>query len=430
MMKNFKYVAMMAAALTLGLSSCSNNDDLGNGETIDTGRPTKMTLAITQPTTYATDGNATAAEVDIKTVDVYIYSGSTFIKRENFKVDDGDFVQDSTDPAVWKLATGKEITTTTGAKNIYVGVNLSEELAGKIAGTNPGTFAQTVASAAALNSDGFAMFSRTTTTADLVATDATDYDTKNTVSTTVARLLAKVVVKEKSSSATVAPEGKFHNLKFTVHNVNTKFFPLPSATFVDPNHESQTVFSDFIKGTSYTNVNKSTVTDPEDIKAIYTTENTSLGDLQGDHTYVHVEAAFVPTTINGWVGENLTTEADINPGDIFYRVIVEGKNYYFSDKDQATAYASAKTGTLTEYIGGLSYYNVFLNPNPAKGENKFDVLRNTIYTVNITKINGLGEGKDVAIDPEVPIVAPTNLSVEIDIEDWSTNDQDSELTGK
>ncbi|MFV0589275.1 fimbrial protein, partial [Bacteroides reticulotermitis] len=125
MMKNFKYVAMMAAALTLGFSSCSNNDDLGNGDTIESGRPTKMTLAIAQPVTYAPDGNATTDETKIESVDVYIYSGSTFLKREHLTITDFDAGAGN----VWTLKKAKEIATTTGAKTIYVGVNLPTTLA-------------------------------------------------------------------------------------------------------------------------------------------------------------------------------------------------------------------------------------------------------------------------------------------------------------
>ena len=435
MKANFKYVMMMAAALTLGFSSCSNNDDLGNGDTIESGRPTKMTLAITQPTTYAGgDDNATAAEVDIKTVDVYIYNGTTFMKREHFAI--GDF--DSAGDNAWKLKNEKRITTTTGAKTIYVGVNLPTTLAGDIEGTNPGTIAQTVADAAALNSDGFAMFSRTKATADLVDVDATDYDTKNTVSTTVARLLAKVVVKEGSTLSGESLEGDLTDLKFTINNVNTKFFPLPSATFLDPNHTSpwSATSTDFIKeGTVYMAVGESSTAVTTTDHAIYTTENTSAGELQGDHTYVRVKGIFVPSTIKEWDGSSLTTSSTAHiKGNDFYKVVVDGEKHFFSNGAQAADYANKKANDVyVTYTGGVTYYNVFLNPVPAKGEKKFDVLRNTIYTVNITKVNGVGEGdgeNTVVTDPEEPIAAPTNLSVEIDIEDWSTNNQDSELTGK
>ncbi|HJD75106.1 MAG TPA: Mfa1 family fimbria major subunit [Bacteroides reticulotermitis] len=432
MMKNFKYAAMMAAALTLSFSSCSNNEDLGNEGIAVAGSPTKMTLAITQPSTYAADGNATGDEVSIKTVDVYIYSGTTFVKRQSLSVAAGDFVQDGTDPAIWKLASGKEIATTTGSKTIYVGVNLSATLADAIAGTDPAAIAQTIADASQLQGvTGFAMFSREGKTADLVAVDDSDYPTKNTVKVGVARLLAKVVVKQGAGLLnTDITGGVLHDLEFTVSNVNTKFFPLPSTTFVDPNHTSPwSMLSEFIAGTSYEGVNASSAS-VTTANAIYTTENTSAGDLQGEHTYVSVRGTFVPTTINGWDGTDLTTETGIAKGDTFYKVVVNGKSYFFSDATQAADYASDKSSTLVEYTNGLAYYNVFLNPKPDSGkEMKFDVLRNTIYTVNITKINGLGDGED-PLDPTDPIDGPTNLSVEIDIEDWAMKSQDSELTGK
>ena len=440
MMKNFKYVMLMAAALTMGLSSCSNNDDLGNGETIDTGRPTKMTLAITQPTTYAADGNATGAEVDIKTVDVYIYSGTTFLKRAGLTA--SDFTKGANN--VWTLKEGSKIATTTGAKTIYVGVNLPTtpsslpDIAAGIEGTNPATFAQTITAATDLGTTaaGYAMFSREAKTVNLVAPDAGGYETTNKVKVSVARLLAKVVVKKGSGlTDTKITGGNFTSFEFAVSNVNTKFFPLPSATFADPNYTTPwPTLGDFIPAVnaSYVGINNAGVIPVENIKAVYTTENTSEGFLQGEHTYASVRGKFVPTTISGWNGTEITGNGGpLNADGDFYKVVVDGKNYFFSVEAQAKGCAQSKAnGVYVKYTKGWAYYNVFLNPTAGGGEQKFDVLRNTIYTVNITKINGLGDGEDKVVEPEEPIGAPTNLSVEINIEAWSTNDQDSELTGK
>lgn len=431
MMKNFKYVTMMAAALVLGFSSCSNNDELGEG-TLGNGSPTKMTLAIAQPTTYANgDSNATVDETNIKFVDVYIYAGTSFMKRERFAA--SDFVQDGTDPNIWRLASGKEIITTTGEKKIYVGVNLPVDLAVAIEGSNPASMAQTISSASELGNiaNGYAMFNRTETSATLVAIDDQEFSTKNTVKVGVARLLAKVVVEKAASLSMDVTDGTLQDLKFTVSNVNTKFFPLPSATYIDPNHTSPwSELGDFISGVNYEDVNANG-TAIDVAKAIYATENTSEGQFQGDHTYVSVRGSFVPNVINGWDGNALTTEVAITPGTTFYKVVVNGQSTYFSNQAQANSYADEKEGTMVLYTDGFVYYNIFLNPNPeADKEKKFDVLRNTIYKVKITKINGVGDGEDVIVEPEEPITGPTNISVEIDVEDWSMKEQESELTGK
>ena len=79
----FKYAIMAVAALTLGLTSCSNDDEVTGGGT-DNGKETYMKVSINFPSAnnprtraVATDDqNATDDEADVKTVDVYLYSGS------------------------------------------------------------------------------------------------------------------------------------------------------------------------------------------------------------------------------------------------------------------------------------------------------------------------------------------------------------------
>ncbi|MFV0589410.1 Mfa1 family fimbria major subunit, partial [Bacteroides reticulotermitis] len=394
------------------------------------------TLAIAQPVTYAPDGNATTDETKIESVDVYIYSGSTFLKREHLTITDFDAGAGN----VWTLKKAKEIATTTGAKTIYVGVNLPTTLATKIEGTNPATFAQTITAATDLGTDGagYAMFSREAKTVNLVAPDADGYEITNKVKVSVARLLAKVVVNKGEHLTGESLEGKLllqDDFKFTVNNVNKKFFPVPAADFSDPNYSSLWgELSDFMAGTSYAKVNpyNTSVTAGN---SIYTTENTSAGDKQGDHTYVRIKGKFVPNKIVKWDGGKFVDGDPIGVEGDFYKVVADGEKHFFSSKQDAEKYATTKPlATITKYTKGMTSYNVFLNPKPAADkENKFDVLRNTIYTVNITKVNGVGEGDDedtVTTDPEIPISAPTNLLVEIDVAAWAINNQDSELTGK
>lgn len=437
----FKYVVMLLASLTIAFSSCSNdNDGIEIDKPVAEGLSTKMSLVLVQPKTYApVDANATEEELALKTVDVYIHDANgVFVKRENFNVTGGDFVQDATDKEVWRLAPGKSISTTTGVKQIYVGVNLSSDIANAIEGTNPASFAQTIAVATELGNTaaGYAMFSTEVQSADLIELDETGDMTANTVSVGVARLLAKVVVEQAAGLSLDIRGGKIQDLKFNVSNVNTKFFALPDrVTFKDPNHESPAVFAEFIKGleANYTGIN-ATGTSVTDAGAVYTTENTSEGNLQGEHTYASVRGTFVPAETYSWNGTVLEKEAgEVVAGTTFYKVIADGQIYYFTEKGGgiygAEGFAAEKSSESVEYKDGLCYYNVFLNPKPVGGETKYDILRNTIYTVRVTKINGLGDSSDSVV-PTDPIADLTALSVEIEIEDWAQVSQDSELTGK
>ena len=437
----FKYVVMLLASLTIVFSSCSNdNDGIEIDKPVAEGLSTKMSLVLVQPKTYApVDANATEEELALKTVDVYIHDANgVFVKRESFNVTGGDFVQDETDKEVWRLAPGKSISTTTGVKQIYVGVNLSSDIANAIEGTNPASFAQTIAAAIELGNTaaGYAMFSTEPQTADLIELDDADDMTANTVSVSVARLLAKVVVEQAAGLPLDIRGGKIQDLEFNVSNINTKFFALPDrVTFKDPNHESPANFAEFIKGseTNYTGIN-ATGTDATDATAVYTTENTSEGNLQGEHTYVSVRGTFTPAEYYSYNGTDLKKEAgEVTAGTTFYKVIADGQIYYFTEKGVgiygAEGFASSKGSTSVEYRDGLCYYNVFLNPKSENTKEKYDILRNTIYTVRVTKINGIGDSSDSVVAEE-PIADLTALSVEVEIEDWAQVSQDSELTGK
>lgn len=434
MKTKFKYATLLTVASLLGFTACSSDDEV-TGKTPETGTPTNFSLSISQPVTYAADPNATADEVTIKTVDVYIYDASNaFIKRQSLVVADFDDLGDNK----WQLKDAKKIATTTGAKNIYVGVNLPATLATAIVNTDPGAAKQAITSAATElgnTTSGFAMFSRLVKTPTLVTTGDPDYATENTVTVTVARLLAKVVVQEGNPFSTSVTGGTVSGLQFAVSNVNKKFFPYPSSTFRDPNWTSPwSVLTDFIPAQSsdYKTINPNataiTIAD-----AVYTTENTSQGNAQGDHTYVSVRATYTPSSIvklntAGDATSGFTADDSYNAGETFYLVNAGGQKYFFKSSTDAAAYATDKGTSAITYTNGLAYYNIFLNPAPQSGqENKFDVLRNNIYKVTITKINGLGKPGDIITDPTEEIDEPTDISVTLDIEPWTIVTQENEI---
>lgn len=438
--QKFKY-ATLAAALLLGFSGCSNDDN--PTPVIEQGTSTTFSLSVSQPTTYAADANATASESEVKTVDVYIYDASNgFIKREHLSI--SDFDADGSIDNKYNLKQGKAITTTTGAKRIYVGVNLPATLASAIDGSDPATVAQTIAAAAELKDpdNGFAMFSRQVQTPDLVAADAPDYTTKNTVTVSVARLLAKVAVVKGTDPSVAAGTligGTISDLEFAVSNVNKKFFSYPSATFLDPNHTSPwNVLADFYGAANAdyksVNANGTSIKDATtDAKVVYATENTSAGDLEAEHTYVSVRGTFVPSSIvklnsAGDGASGLTADAAISAGTTFYSVTASSQRVFFSNQTDANAYASANTTDVATYTNGLTYYKAFLNPSPAGGERKYDVLRNTAYKVTISRINGLGEPADVTT-PGTTITDATTMLVNVDVEPWTVVEQNSELAG-
>lgn len=409
---NLKHAMVLGLALVLGLSSCSKDSDMdlpkGDGKAA-------LTININQPTTFKStkDGEATPdADAVIKTVNVYVYSGGSLMANQKF-----DNVE-SNKVTISGL--------TTGPKEVYVGVNLPENLDKAIIANGPSA-AYTTTVAELYNEEGnIAMFSSAVANTNL---EEKDEGASNTVTVNVSRLLAKVTLTQKADFSEDIGIGTVSDLQFNVSNVNTKFFPLPTADHKDPNYTSPVTVGDLIAGVDAGYVGL------DGTNSVFTTENTSVGIKQSENTYVSVRGKFVPAKISTYTTGGSIGEGDaITAGTTFYKVIVNAVVYFFSDKTHADALSTDNEGAqVMEYKEGLTYYNIFLNPNgltngEVVGVNPYDVLRNTKYNVTINKIIGLGDNKDNVDDEEIG--KTTDLDVSITVEDWKTVAQEGDLVGK
>lgn len=417
----FNYLAV-TAALALGFSSCSNDDDLtGNGgNPAPTGKATTFTLSIAQPRTYATDPNATDAERLMNSVDVFIFNDANgFEKREH--LEGSEFTQSPDN----EYTADRTIATTVGAKKIYVGINLSDALARKVA-TEGMSAIYKVSSADDLLVDGFAMFSKVSSSATFVeATDPTA-STANRVSANVARLLAKVSVEKGTALKNNVLGGTISDLQFSVSNITKQYFILPSVSTFSPTN----TLADFYKENAYKAVNANG-TAIASANASYALENASAQSLEGYSTYASIRAKFVPTTVvklstagNGASG--LVSETAPATPQTFYVVTNAGVKYYFIDENDATAYDGEVNGLpsarVDTYTDGYCYYKAYLNPAV-----DYNIYRNNFYKVNITAVNGLGQSGDDIDNPEHEISKPTNITVDIVVEPWVENVQNDEL---
>lgn len=128
MKTNFKYVTLMAAAFTLGLSSCSNDDsatDGGLGEGMR-GEPTTMSIVAKQSGaigTYAFNPTPTGDEGVIVTATTYIFDGAgTLEVVQPLTVNSGQ-------------ATASNVTITTGPKTFFIVANAPANLASQLTGS-------------------------------------------------------------------------------------------------------------------------------------------------------------------------------------------------------------------------------------------------------------------------------------------------------
>ncbi len=434
-MKFYFKSVFFAAALMAGFASCSNEDGLDNPATVDEGTPTAFSLVIGQPKTYATDAtNATDAEVAINTIDVYIFgTDNVFQKRQTIAVD--DFTKNGN-----VYTSNKAIKTTTGNKYIYVGVNLPDDVANAIP-TQGVNVAYNIANVTELNTAGFAMFNTYKATPTTLVADPTGDGSANKVEISVARILSKVMVVKNFSSNEVAG-GRIGDLEFSVGNINKKYFIYPTANNEDPNYDTvantdwgNNFYHLFgtLESDKYKNVNE----DLDNMKlaaAHYIMENTSSAKVKNDHTYANIRMTFIPdemVTYNEGDTEPIAkVPAAGTPGDDFYTAQKNGKLYYFSDKDQAVKWAGE--ANVVKYTDGKCYYRVFLTGS----DNEYNVLRNTIYKVSIATVAGIGKGtpgldggggEEGGEEGGEDIDTPTNMKVEVKIENWNIENQEADL---
>lgn len=418
----FNYLAL-TVALALGFSSCSSDDDLvGNGTNpIPTGKATTFTLSIAQPRTYAADPNATTDETKVNSVDVFIFSDADVYEKTD-RLNGSDFSISNDN----EYTANKTIATTVGPKKIYVGVNLPEEVAEKVASQGLSVI-YNVNNANDLmeSTNGFAMFSKVASNATFVEDDAPTAETANKVSATVSRLLAKVSVQQSVSDYNVTG-GKVSDLHFSVSNITTLYYILPNlSTFSPINGLSDLYNEDNYKGV---NANGTSI---ESLKVSYALENASATSLQGYSTYASIRGKFLPTnvvklTVPADGSSKLVKDTAPSTPQTFYTVPnALGVINYFTSQADAVAYdafINSGASKLKTYTEGNTFYKAYLNP-----AGDYNIFRNNVYKVNITKINGLGDPADIVDTPDKEVSKPTNIDVNIDVESWTENIQDSEL---
>ena len=444
MKTKFKFLLFAAAATTAGFTSCSSDDDSNGGVE---GANTRFSLTISTPKTYA-DPNATSDEVALNTVDVYIYKGTSFAGHASLTASDFTLTGDT-----WVLKETSAITTTTGEKTIYVGMNLPATIATAIENSGPSA-ARTITALSELKTTGFAMFSREAKKQTLTANLS-----ENVVETTVSRLVSKVVFSSKETSYIVKGAGGLaEDLMFTAGNVNNKFFPLPMTDYKDPNFLVADESANFLHPSrptqevdDYVAIN-ATGAVIKDANKVYAMENSvANAPKQGSVTYGLVSAVYTPaqSTYYATAGDNTSDlkNGTFAKGDDFWLVNGPDGNLFFSAEADAIAFVGLDPladpdEDIVKYTAGKMYYAVWFKEDTPKGTaSKYSIFRNTIYQVNVTDINGIGSNTDQpgdednpgVIDPEDPIEEEeeAKITVKVSIEDWAVVPvQNATLNGK
>lgn len=443
MKKTINWMLSASVLLAVGIAGCTRDKTPGGvAEGQETSMELKLVFAANQIPQVTEDGtrvtndlNAKPEEAEIKTADVFIYSGSgDYLRHEHLTATDFTTTNSAAATAGYdEYASSKAISTTTGPKYFLVGVNLPTAAATSLEGKAMGaasTEIQSIARTAVNTTAGLPMFSTQAVSATMVQ-DAT----QNKFTAQVKRIVAKVTVEKSATMVQQGTTGALGPLTWAVNNQNTKYFLMQGAAtiYTDPNWKRDTYAStDYaaaVAPTDYVAVNDGpqTVTN---YNALYAIENTSETKTQKELTRITVRAWFVPAQ---WVltggynsttqtvtrtansNYNSTTPSSSTPAD-FWAVTpaVGAETEYFQAQADATAYAQAKGVTAASHPGGICYWNFFLN-NGRTGE----VVRNDYYRCNITRIVAPGKENDSVTSPDAPPATNTTVTATVQMLNWT-----------
>jgi len=424
-------ILMLTASVLMagGLASCQK-DRQGSGAE-EQGDPTTAMLNLSFKKTVSTratgDSNATDDEIAIKSADVYVYTESgAYLKHQRMAATDFTAGTNTAGADVWTSSVA--IATTTGVKNILVGVNLPTNTATAMENQSmsaASTVVQTIARDQLNTTVGLPMFSVSAVRQDMQS-DAS----QNKVIATLQRLVAKVTVEVSPTVVEAGTPGKIGALTWAINNQNTKYFLIQgrSPSYPDPNWATGSYQSgDYAAATDadYVAVADGPQTPVSDYNAQYALENTSNEKQQQELTRVTVRATFIPDALVTSYTQGQPadpTESDNSASttvETFYTVTAQAgaKTYYFRNQTDAENYATDKTGGTTAvktFTGGVCYWNFFLNLTE-QGQ----VFRNDYYKANITRIVAPGNNTSDLTTPTSPVETATNLTVDVDILNWN-----------
>jgi hypothetical protein len=411
------------AALFLGITGCTKEQEAALA-----GKKTTMNLNLsfsngTTGTRSDDPDNAIASEVAVNTIDVFIFDKTTKTLVNNTRLTSADF-EPATGANAYKNKATAKIETTIGEKLVAVGINLPADFPNA---TSVATFKQawtTTLANLTSASDGFVMFSQDFAAADLVPATDQNYDTKNTINTSVERVVAKVAVQD-GGIILDQTSGKLSDIQFAIRNSNKKLFPVQvveNTVVKDPNWDSYTP-SDFADFTDYADINLKSEPDHKAWNVRYTTENTSKEPNEKNSTYACVKVTLVPKFFSDAAG--VLSEYTGGAVDFWVVKTTDGDVRYFQAEADANTFATATQGSTIsgKYENGVCYYSAYLNP--AEG---YNTIRNNFYHISVTSIIPPGRNTPDPKDPDKELAKPTDITIEVDIVPWKWKTSEQSLS--
>ena len=489
-MKKMNLLVMsLVSAAALSFSSCSSNDDLTGGGTQSQADGVYMTLKISGATSHGTrtgvatpntTENGNEAESTITEGMMYIYDGNTcvfkkVITKDMFKTQPTQTAAGVTNPIkvavtgaittgkkydVYFLANRTNVDDPIAATSIFTsatgGADFATEKAFVMFNQNDGTkeaahstveftdaakSADNPAHAGEIKLDRVVaridnpLFAETAKTVD----DAAAGTTKN-----VAKVVASFTYMGYAAS-------NLNNNSYVMQNWADKFTTLNVKWGEAANkyYQPKNFFGTLYKGenlttfgTSNTYAFENTTTDVDDATAVYFKVKANLTDAEKatadfeDGTFYRYDGRLY-TSIQA-IFDDATTGAIVNPFNLLTvdQVLAKIKDATTGKliTDEAKLAEFRETYKIEVYREGMMYYRWAISDMAYKPfiesetTHTYSVLRNSIYRLNVTKVNEIGKDVPNGPEPDDPNKNPNYyMDVTVKINPWVLNTKDIEL---
>lgn len=476
-------VMSLVSAAALSFSSCSSNDDLTSGGTQSQADGVYMTLKISGATSHGTrtgvttpntTKEGTGAESTITEGMMYIYDGNTCVFRkaitaDMFKTAPTPTTAGETKPI--KVAVTGAITTNK-AYNVYFLAN-NTTVNDPIAATS--IFTSTSGGANFATDNKFVMFNQNDGTKEAAHSTVTFKDENKSEATpapadeikldrVVARIdnplfaeTAKAVNPAAGTTENVADvvasfdykgyaASNLNNSSYVMQNWADKFTTLTvkwgetAPKYFQPKSDFGTLYKaeNLTKfGTNNTYAFENTTTDVDDATAVYFQIKANLKDAAkaaadfNDGTFYRYDGRLY-TSIQA-IYDDATTGAIVNPFNLLTvdQVLAKIKDAT-TDKlitDEEKLADFRETYKIEVYREGMMYYRWAISDMAYKPfiasetTHTYSVLRNSIYRLNVTKINEIGKDVPNGPEPDNPNKNPNYyMNVSVSINPWVLNE--------
>lgn len=489
-MKKMNLLVMsLVSAAALSFSSCSSNDDLAGGGTQSQADGVYMTLKISGATSHGTrtsvatpntTENGTVGESTITEGMMYIYDGPTCVFRkviteDMFKTPPTQTEAGVTNPI--KVAVTGAIKTNKAYQVYFLANNktVSDPLA-----TGASFEASTTGGADYATAKKFVMFNQNDGTklaahSTVTFTDAAKSEAKpahadeikldrvvaridNPLFAETARTVDPAAGTTKYVAKVVASfdyvgyaASNLNNNSYVMQNWNPEFTTLSVKWGEDANkyYQPKSSFGTLYKGenltvfgTRNTYAFENTTTDVNDATAVYFKIKANLTDAKKaeadfeDGTFYRYDGRLY-TSIQA-IFDDAATGAIVNPfnlltvDQVLDKIKDANTRKLITDEEKLAEFR--KDYKIEVYREGMMYYRWAISDNAykpfvaSKTTHTYSVLRNSIYRLNVTKINEIGKDVPNGPEPDDPNKNPNYyMDVTVKINPWVLNTKDIEL---